>query len=117
MIKASDLTQKEVINVKDGKILGLIADLDVDLERGKINAIVIPSTEKVFKMFGKQEEYEILWGEIKKIGIDVILVEVKGNIESRSSNYLENELKQYKSEYLKEEMEQKEEKSIRHIDI
>lgn len=81
MIKASDLTEKEVINITDGRSLGFIIDLDVDLERGRINSIVLPDQEKVFGLFGKEQENEISWRNIRKIGEDVILVELKTNIE------------------------------------
>ena len=81
MIKASDLTEKEVINITDGRSLGFIIDLDVDLEKGIINSIVLPDQDKVFGLFGKEQENEISWRNIRKIGEDVILVELKTNIE------------------------------------
>lgn len=81
MIKASDLTEKEVINITDGRSLGFITDLDVDLEKGRINSIVVPNQEKFFGLFGKELENEISWRDIKKIGVDVILVEIKSDIE------------------------------------
>jgi len=81
MIKASDLTEKEVINITDGRSLGFIIDLDVDLEKGRINSIVLPDQDKVFGLFGKEQENEISWRNIRKIGEDVILVELKTNIE------------------------------------
>ncbi|SDK41029.1 YlmC/YmxH family sporulation protein [Natronincola ferrireducens] len=93
MIRASDLTEKEVINITDGRRIGLITDIDVNLEKGKINAIIVPDNEKVFGLFGKELENEITWAEIKKIGIDVILVEVKGNIEPHIGSYMkENDI-------------------------
>ncbi|AOY77418.1 YlmC/YmxH family sporulation protein [Clostridium formicaceticum] len=91
MIRASDLTEKEVINITDGRRLGLISDIDVNLEKGKINAIIVPNSEKFFGLFGKELENEITWVEIKKIGIDVILVEVKNNIEPHLRHYEEDE--------------------------
>jgi len=87
MIKASDLTQKEVINISDGRRLGLIADLEVDLKRGKITAIIVPREDKPFGLFNKEDDLEVRWGEIKKIGEDVILVELVNNLEiNRDSN-------------------------------
>lgn len=86
MIKASDLTQKEVINVSDGRRLGLISDLEVDLKKGKITAIIVPSDDKVFGLFSKEVDQEIRWGEIKKIGEDVILVELVNNLEINRDN-------------------------------
>ncbi|AKL95614.1 sporulation protein YlmC/YmxH [Clostridium aceticum] len=91
MIRASDLTEKEVINITDGRRLGLISDIDVNLEKGKINAIIVPNSEKFLGLFGKELESEVTWAEIKKIGIDVILVEVKSNIEPHLNYYDEED--------------------------
>ncbi|MDR5657905.1 YlmC/YmxH family sporulation protein [Serpentinicella sp. ANB-PHB4] len=79
MIKATDLTQKEVISLSDGRRLGLISDLEVDLKRGRINAIIVPSEEKGFNFLNKEADQEIRWGQIRKIGFDVILVELINN--------------------------------------
>lgn len=81
MLRASDLTQKEVINITDGKRVGLIADLEVDLNKGKINAIIIPSAGRFLGIFGKEFDYEISWDQIKKIGEDVILIEMRSAVE------------------------------------
>ncbi len=81
MLRASDLTQKEVINITDGRRVGLITDLEVDLNKGKINAIIIPSAGKFLGIFGKEFDYEISWDQIKKIGEDVILVEITSIVE------------------------------------
>lgn len=87
MIKASDLTQKEVISITDGRKIGFISDLEVDLEKGKINAIVIPTVGKFMSVFSKEEEYEFTWKQIKKIGIDVILVDTRGISDSEQIKY------------------------------
>lgn len=76
MIKTSDLRQREVINVSDGKKLGFVNDLDIDLEEGKIKSIIIPAQGKIFSFFAKSGDYVIPWEQIKKIGSDVILVEL-----------------------------------------
>jgi len=76
VVKTSDLRQREVINVLDGKRLGFISDLDIDLEKGIIQSIIIPAQNKVFSLFTRSGDYVIPWEQIKKIGSDVILVEL-----------------------------------------
>jgi YlmC/YmxH family sporulation protein len=78
MIKISDLRQREVINILDGKRLGNIKDVELDLEEGRIVSIVIPGPSRFLRFFsfGKENDYIIPWEDIKKIGIDVILIEV-----------------------------------------
>lgn len=70
----SDLQKKEVINVISGARLGFVYDVDIDLENGKIAALRVPATGKLFSIFGKNEDYVIPWDNIKKIGNDIILV-------------------------------------------
>ncbi|MGV8145111.1 MAG: YlmC/YmxH family sporulation protein [Alkaliphilus sp.] len=85
MIKASELSQKEIINVIDGKRIGIISDIEIDLSKGIITAIIVPENERFMGIFGKEYDYEISWDEIKKIGEDVILVETKASVELNQS--------------------------------
>lgn len=76
MMKTSDLRQKEVINITDGKKLGFVSDLDIDLEKGIIKSMIIPGQNRIFSLFTKAGDYIIPWEQIKIIGSDVILVEM-----------------------------------------
>ncbi|RQD69153.1 MAG: YlmC/YmxH family sporulation protein [Tindallia sp. MSAO_Bac2] len=76
MLKTSDLRSREVINMQDGRRLGLISDLDIDLTDGRIRAIVVPGSGKFFGFFGGERDYVIPWDKIIKIGVDTILVEL-----------------------------------------
>lgn len=76
MVKISDLRQRDVINVIDGRRLGPIKDIELDVELGKVKAIVLPGTNSMFSIFSKNDDTVVTWDKIKKIGIDVILVEL-----------------------------------------
>lgn len=76
MVRVSDLKVREVVNVLDGKRMGVISDIDVDIEEGRINALIVPGTLRFLGLFGKNDDLIIPWEKIKKIGVDVILVEV-----------------------------------------
>ena len=78
MPRASDLEAREVINMLDGRRLGCIIDVEFSLEDGRITAIVVPGSPKVLGLFGRGDEIVVPWDKIKKIGADVILVEVAG---------------------------------------
>ena len=71
----TDLTNKQVINVCDGKILGYVTDFLVDSCTGRLNAIILPGDSNFFS-FKKCNDVIIPWEKICKIGEDVILVEV-----------------------------------------
>lgn len=76
MIKISDLRMREIVNVQDGRRLGLIKDIDLDLENGRIQAIILAGSSRMLGFFGRDEEIIVPWEKIVKIGVDVILVEV-----------------------------------------
>ena len=78
MVKISEFQIKDVVNVSDGKRLGNIGDIEINLTTGKIEAVVITGTGKVLGFFGREEDIVIPWKNIIKIGQDVILVRYKG---------------------------------------
>ena len=71
-----ELTEKEVINCADGRRLGNVFDCVIDLECAKILSIKVESGGRFF-CFDKNRDCIIIpWECIKKIGDDIILVEV-----------------------------------------
>lgn len=76
MNRASDFRQKEVINVSDGKRLGFVSDIELDLDTGRIEAIVLPGVGRLFGLLGKENEFIIPWERVSKIGEDIILVDL-----------------------------------------
>ena len=85
MIRASDLSARDVVNTVDGRRLGNIVDVDLDLETGRIIAMVVPGQPKVMGVFGKTDDYIIPWENIKKVGEDVILVELSERYPKRTA--------------------------------
>jgi YlmC/YmxH family sporulation protein len=81
LTKTSELREREVVNVIDGRRLGLASDLEIEAESGKIKAIVVPGPGKFLWLFGKNEDFVIPWEKIIKIGVDVILVEAPNYVD------------------------------------
>lgn len=73
------LRQKAVVNVLDGRSLGLISDLVIDECTGRIVSIVVPGGCG-WKGIFKARCYVIPWSNICKIGDDIILVEADLNV-------------------------------------
>lgn len=94
MISTQDLKNKEVINIYDGKSLGYVYDIEVNLERGTIEGIIVPAQRSFFSFFGRGDnDYVIKWKDIKRIGDDVILVDVAGVLDTEDSyerSYISN---------------------------
>lgn len=86
-MKATELRKKEVINIADGKNLGLIHDIEIDVEKGSITAIIVPGGGRFFSFFGRTEDLVITWDRVVKIGIDVILVELKSFVDPQKQPY------------------------------
>lgn len=76
----SELKQKDVINVCDGKKLGKPIDLILN-EHACVEALVVPGcTGGILGLLKPDHEgYVIPWCKVRRIGDDVILVEVDEN--------------------------------------
>ncbi len=73
-MRLSDLQSKKIINIKDGKEIGSIIDINVNLD-GTINSLVIEKYKFILSYFNNKE-ITITWKQIEKIGEDVILVNI-----------------------------------------
>lgn len=77
-VMLSELDGKEIINLNDGQRLGIIADSDIiiDERSGEILTLLVPQRKFQLRMFGEGSSIEIPWDAIKKIGNDMIIVEL-----------------------------------------
>lgn len=72
-MRLSDLQDKDVINISDGKKIGNIIDINITMD-GKMSSLVVEKSKFFISMFTTKDEVEIHWNQIEKIGEDVILV-------------------------------------------
>lgn len=76
-MKFTQLQCKEVICVADGKRMGFVTDVLVEVPEGKVTAIVVPGPCRFLGVMGRNEDFIIPWGCIRRIGPDIILVDTK----------------------------------------
>ena len=76
-MRLCELKEKEVVNICNGKCLGGVVDLQINVCSGAIEALIVPGPGKFCGFFGTDSEYVIPFACIKKIGPDIILVEIK----------------------------------------
>lgn len=76
MFAINSLRVMEIIDINSGSKLGFIKDFKVDCNEYKVVSIIIPSEKSGW--FSKKNDIEIPWNKIRKIGIDVILVDGEG---------------------------------------
>ena len=82
MISTQDLKNKEVINIHNGKSLGYVEDIVVELNKGTVEGIVIPQRSSgLFSIFNKGAEIVVPWNAVRRVGEEVILVELGGENE------------------------------------
>ena len=70
----SEIQNKDVINLNSGMKVGNIIDIKINSETGKIESLILEK-KKFSSIFNSNDEIEIYWTQINKIGEDVILVE------------------------------------------
>ncbi len=69
------LKEKEVINVCDGRRLGCVEDLEFEIDSGKICSLILSERGGILG-FGKGNGIFVPWSSIKRIGPDIILVDI-----------------------------------------
>ncbi|MGD6816118.1 YlmC/YmxH family sporulation protein [Metabacillus sp. 84] len=76
-MRLSDMSGKEIVDVKRAERLGILGqtDLEINEQTGQITALVIPS-QKWFGMRKQGAEVKVPWQHIKKIGNDMIILDV-----------------------------------------
>ena len=86
--RIAELRYKEVISVTDGSRFGYVGDMEVDLESVQVRALVVPGRLRLFGLLGREEDTAIPWGDIEKIGTDVLLVRTAVSAPPRSRKKL-----------------------------
>jgi len=77
-LRLNDLLGKEIINIYDGARLGVVgnSDVTIDTETGQVEAIILPPKKNFINLWFDRRELVIPWDAVKKIGKEVIIVEL-----------------------------------------
>ena len=75
--RLSDLRQRDVINIVDGRRLGFIEDVEID-DDGQVTALIVPGAPRLFGLLGRDRDLVVPWDKVLRVGEDVILVELRG---------------------------------------
>ena len=73
----TQLRCKEVICVADGRRLGFVSDVQVEVPDGCLRAIVVPGPCRILGILGRRDDYLIPWRCIRRVGPEIVLVDVK----------------------------------------
>jgi YlmC/YmxH family sporulation protein len=78
--RVSLFKNNEVVNLSDGRRLGFVSDADINFESGRLEAIMVAGAGKLFGAPAKDSELIIPFEKIKKIGDDVIIVDIEERV-------------------------------------
>lgn len=76
-MRLSELQTKKIIDIKDGKNIGNIIDINI-MDNGQVESLVLETSRGFFSL-GKELDNKVSWKDITKIGEDVILVKTNPN--------------------------------------
>ena len=105
--KISELEERQIINIADGKCLGSMKDIELDLEEGRIRYIVLPGSTGLWGLLQNRDELLIPWENVVRIGIDVVLVNLppaeapkprRWRLSADKSEHWQEELEAYQNE-------------------
>ncbi len=75
-MKLSELQRKDIVNIKDGKLVGKIVDVEFDTSNGYVIKFIIEKAHFMRNLFSINDELTIKFTQIKKLGEDVILIDI-----------------------------------------
>ncbi len=77
-MRLNELVGKEIVNIYDGMRMGTVGDSDmfIDEESGQIVSIILPNRGNAFNFWTDRQKLVIPWDAVKKIGREVIVVEL-----------------------------------------
>ena len=74
-MKLSELQRKDIVDIRNGKKIGKIIDVMFDPNNGYMIKFVIERSSIIKNIFSSDEVY-IRFTQIKKMGEDVILIDI-----------------------------------------
>ena len=69
------LMERQVVNIADGKCLGNLKDIELNLWTGSIEALILPALNGFWHRLQNAGELVIGWETGVRIGVDVILID------------------------------------------
>ncbi len=70
----ADIKNKEVINIRTGKKLGYVDDIEFDCDELSLKKLIIYGSSKLFGFFGRDNDIIVNCNNINLIGEDTILI-------------------------------------------
>ena len=75
-MKLSDLQRKDIVNLNNGKKVGRIVDVEIDATNGNMISLIVEKGKYFRNLFNSESEVLVKFDQIKKMGEDVILIDL-----------------------------------------
>ncbi len=72
--RIDELKNKQVVCIKDGRVLGYISDIELDTDNGSLTSLIIYGRPKALGLIGREDDIIIPFEDIKVIGPETVLV-------------------------------------------
>lgn len=82
-MRISEMAGKEVINLGDGSRLGTVGECELtfDSRSGMIVGLILPKRKSLFNFLGDNQSVTIPWKAIKRIGDEIVIVDLNNAYE------------------------------------
>lgn len=112
--KISDLQERQIVNIADGRCLGNIKDIELNILDGSIQALVLPGMGGFWNLIQNQGELLIPWQKVVRLGVDVVLIDMpeltenngRANIRGRGRRRKEDAVWQQEVQQYQQELQQ-----------
>ena len=91
--RIAELQYKEIIDVTSGARYGFVSDVELDLDRGAIEAVIIRGRPRLWGLLGREPDWVFPWTAVRRVGEDIILVDASslgGGERENASFFLNN---------------------------
>jgi YlmC/YmxH family sporulation protein len=72
-----ELGCKEVVCLSDGARLGFVRDAEIDLETGRVTALIIPGRLRWLGLLGREPPLVLPWESVGTMGDDILFVKTR----------------------------------------
>ncbi len=73
--RIAELQYKEIIDITSGVRYGFVSDVELDLDRGAIEAVIIRGRPRLWGLLGREPDAVFPWSAVRRVGEDIILVD------------------------------------------
>ena len=85
-MRLSELQDKDIVNINDGRKIGKIVDAKINND-GFIEYLVVDERKNIRNILSNNSDVNISFKQIKRIGSDVILVDLWYNLICEGDNH------------------------------